>query len=286
MAVYSHQVMPMEQMIEDETGSLSFSNVARRSAVFKNLTVDSLSTDAGSVSGSDHPDGSESSTIDTSDASPPYNPLIPSIGSAGHATGNCYRCGFFPKGRCQNGYNCQFCHFGHLRQRKQKATKGKKTEANPTEDVKPVVSPTRAAVQPPPGVFHSSPVQPQTPPGHHSSAVQPQTPPTPQAPQTPPGFFGRPPPGLEDVKPRKNSIGTPVASMPLPPGSWHTSQPREEPVTLSLDAGLPELDLPEPPMQEKALKPTTNQYQSQYSVAGLDPTLPAKKMVTAFLVSY
>jgi len=38
---------------------------------------------------------------------------LPSLGSAAHATGECKRCNFFPKGRCSNGKNCQFCHFPH-----------------------------------------------------------------------------------------------------------------------------------------------------------------------------
>jgi hypothetical protein len=38
---------------------------------------------------------------------------LPSMGSAAHATGECKRCNFFPKGRCSNGKNCQFCHFPH-----------------------------------------------------------------------------------------------------------------------------------------------------------------------------
>jgi hypothetical protein len=38
---------------------------------------------------------------------------LPSIGSAQHATGECKRCNFFPKGRCQNGKNCTFCHYPH-----------------------------------------------------------------------------------------------------------------------------------------------------------------------------
>jgi hypothetical protein len=48
-----------------------------------------------------------------------YEPVVvdldnlPSIGSALHATGECKRCNFFPKGRCQNGKNCTFCHFPH-----------------------------------------------------------------------------------------------------------------------------------------------------------------------------
>merc|ERR1711990_402839 len=38
---------------------------------------------------------------------------LPSRGSALHAEGTCKPCCFFPKGRCQNGYDCQFCHFEH-----------------------------------------------------------------------------------------------------------------------------------------------------------------------------
>eukprot|EP00448_Togula_jolla_P025129 CAMPEP_0170650380 /NCGR_PEP_ID=MMETSP0224-20130122/45774_1 /TAXON_ID=285029 /ORGANISM="Togula jolla, Strain CCCM 725" /LENGTH=477 /DNA_ID=CAMNT_0010982043 /DNA_START=15 /DNA_END=1448 /DNA_ORIENTATION=- len=38
---------------------------------------------------------------------------LPSIGSALHGTGECKRCNFFSKGRCQNGLNCSFCHFPH-----------------------------------------------------------------------------------------------------------------------------------------------------------------------------
>lgn len=38
---------------------------------------------------------------------------LPSIGSYAHLSGQCSRCCFHPKGRCANGYSCQFCHFDH-----------------------------------------------------------------------------------------------------------------------------------------------------------------------------
>jgi len=38
---------------------------------------------------------------------------LPSVGSAEHAAGTCKRCNFFPKGRCQSGSRCTFCHFPH-----------------------------------------------------------------------------------------------------------------------------------------------------------------------------
>eukprot|EP00747_Dinoflagellata_sp_TGD_P190927 gnl/TRDRNA2_/TRDRNA2_53574_c0_seq1.p1 gnl/TRDRNA2_/TRDRNA2_53574_c0~~gnl/TRDRNA2_/TRDRNA2_53574_c0_seq1.p1 ORF type:complete len:334 (-),score=44.47 gnl/TRDRNA2_/TRDRNA2_53574_c0_seq1:157-1158(-) len=38
---------------------------------------------------------------------------VPSIGSYAHLSGQCSRCCFHPKGRCSNGYSCQFCHYDH-----------------------------------------------------------------------------------------------------------------------------------------------------------------------------
>lgn len=38
---------------------------------------------------------------------------IPSIGSLNHESGDCRRCNFFHKGRCQNARSCAFCHFPH-----------------------------------------------------------------------------------------------------------------------------------------------------------------------------
>jgi len=38
---------------------------------------------------------------------------VPSIGSYAHLAGQCSRCCFHPKGRCANGFSCQFCHFDH-----------------------------------------------------------------------------------------------------------------------------------------------------------------------------
>jgi hypothetical protein len=280
------EVMPMSMeeklmMIADNTGSLRSGTVQRQQNTMfqatagKNATITSdasLSTDAGSDSGHD-----DLSNFDTSDAAAvPYNPLIPSIGSALHATGDCHRCGFFPKGRCVNGYNCQFCHFGHMRQqRKQKTAKAKKPAVTPEENAKPAAG----KMQPPPGVFH-----------HTAGAAQPQAAPQPQA---PPGYFGRPPPGLEDVSrhttPSMSPHASKIASLPLPPGSWDVSKPKREPVTLSLDAGLPEEDALEPPRQNTALEPKVREYpscESAHRVRGLDPNLPAKKLVTAFLLSY
>jgi len=59
---------------------------------------------------------------------PPPGALHPSVGSAGHATGACKRCCFFPRGRCANGYDCGFCHYEHeKRKRKGKKAAGRRT---------------------------------------------------------------------------------------------------------------------------------------------------------------
>jgi len=47
---------------------------------------------------------------------------LPSLGSALHKDRTCKRCCFFPKGRCLNGRDCQFCHFAHDKRK----PKGKK----------------------------------------------------------------------------------------------------------------------------------------------------------------
>jgi len=44
---------------------------------------------------------------------------LPSMGSALHASGECRRCNFFAKGRCQNGKDCAFCHLPHDRRKLQ-----------------------------------------------------------------------------------------------------------------------------------------------------------------------
>jgi hypothetical protein len=48
---------------------------------------------------------------------------LPSLGSALHASGECRRCNFFPKGRCSNDKNCIFCHFPHDQRKKSRQEK-------------------------------------------------------------------------------------------------------------------------------------------------------------------
>merc|ERR1712182_7477 len=46
---------------------------------------------------------------------------LPSIGSAGHYSGNCKPCCFHTRprfGECIHGYECKFCHLPHEREKK------------------------------------------------------------------------------------------------------------------------------------------------------------------------
>jgi len=57
---------------------------------------------------------------------PPPGALYPSMGSEAHAQGTCKRCCFFPRGRCTNGYTCEFCHYEHEKRRRKNKKKKKK----------------------------------------------------------------------------------------------------------------------------------------------------------------
>jgi len=52
----------------------------------------------------------------------------PSVGSALHAKGTCKRCSFFPKNKCTNGANCEFCHYAHEKKPKRHKRKSKKAQ--------------------------------------------------------------------------------------------------------------------------------------------------------------
>jgi len=101
---------------------------------------------------------------------------IPSLGSENHFEGTCKRCSFFPKGRCTNGYDCQFCHYWHAG-RKRKLKSKKKTGLAATSD--------ENASPPEGGAGDGGSLQHQ-----------------PKVPGSgPPGLNIPPPPGLEDVTP-------------------------------------------------------------------------------------
>lgn len=61
----------------------------------------------------------------------------PSMGSALHAAGECKRCCFFPRNRCSNGYNCEFCHYDHEKRARRKRNRkgGQNQPAIDTDDL-------------------------------------------------------------------------------------------------------------------------------------------------------
>jgi len=85
------------------------------------LVADDSCSDEGSDDDAEEEDGFSPLASDENELSP-HTPgpssmknlgPLPSIGSAEHVLGTCKRCNFYPKGRCQNGANCTFCHYSH-----------------------------------------------------------------------------------------------------------------------------------------------------------------------------
>lgn len=60
---------------------------------------------------------------------------LPSLGSVGHDEGTCKRCCFFPKGRCQNGFSCSFCHIEHDKRTRKKHKKSKTSSSSTDKKV-------------------------------------------------------------------------------------------------------------------------------------------------------
>jgi hypothetical protein len=81
-------------------------------------TPEEKTNDINCIDGSEENDQkssrSSSKSSTTQENEPSSNAdALPSIGSALHYSGECKRCNFFAKGRCQNGKDCSFCHFPH-----------------------------------------------------------------------------------------------------------------------------------------------------------------------------
>lgn len=81
---------------------------------------DAAGSDAESIDDSD--DGEES-VVRSLAAEGVVDADLPSAGSALHAAGECKRCNFFLKGRCQNGKDCEFCHFPHDKRKQSRQEK-------------------------------------------------------------------------------------------------------------------------------------------------------------------
>lgn len=109
-----------------------------------------LRSEGGALGGDAPPKGAwmpeEAGCKDTVDKEPPVvrqrprGPMaapgdMPSRGSAGHNDGLCKRCCFFPKGRCTNGFDCEFCHLEHdkRKRKKKKKSKGKAQDSDDSD---------------------------------------------------------------------------------------------------------------------------------------------------------
>lgn len=66
-----------------------------------------------------------------------------------HFDGTCKRCCFFPKGRCTNGNDCEFCHFEHAKRPRKKKNK-KTTQESSARSGR---APSKGLIEPPPGLM-------------------------------------------------------------------------------------------------------------------------------------
>eukprot|EP00933_Yihiella_yeosuensis_P043380 TRINITY_DN38148_c0_g1_i1.p1 TRINITY_DN38148_c0_g1~~TRINITY_DN38148_c0_g1_i1.p1 ORF type:complete len:690 (-),score=188.04 TRINITY_DN38148_c0_g1_i1:442-2511(-) len=80
------------------------------------------------VESDDEEDDSDGEDLESIDEAI-YDGKLPSIGSAEHRAGTCKRCNFFPKGRCQNGENCTFCHYPHEKRKPSRQEKRERRAA-------------------------------------------------------------------------------------------------------------------------------------------------------------
>lgn len=116
---------------------------------------------------------------------------MPSRGSASHNDGLCKRCCFFPKGRCTNGFDCEFCHLEHDKRKRKKKKKSKSkaqedsddsdSSDNEQENKAPDVAGKQAeecgaAAAATPGAEEAAPVTAGLPPGMTAAALSPTPP--------------------------------------------------------------------------------------------------------------
>lgn len=197
--------------------------------------------------------------------------LFPSVGSAGHFSGECSRCCFFPKGRCQNGADCNFCHFDHDVQprRKRGGAKSKaKDEANNEKSTDAL-----AAAEAPP-----------------AACVECQDTQSFQGVAAPPGLA---PPECHAALPQCLPVPTVPAIAPAMPAVSMDDRDTPEAANLRKTAGTRPVKiwLPEGVKKSKHLDPTMPakkrppfpEFESARAKA-LDTTIPVKKHVPAWLL--
>lgn len=211
---------------------------------------------------------------------------LPSLGSSGHATGDCKRCCFFPKNRCTNGHDCNFCHFDHDKRKRLKKKK-KKRGAGGSEQQTPSSSAggaTPGSVTTPFGLAGSplglgavgvrnrllgmQPGMPVTPSSIGGFAGYPGIPMTPTSPHMPP--FA--PPSLSGIRLEETPPPPPPPSPPPPPQSNAEAA--------SASSTMPAVDtdvasVEQPPLQKRP-PPLTILEDPQETAAAATHELPEK----------
>mmetsp|Transcript_81697 Transcript_81697/g.243590 ORF Transcript_81697/g.243590 Transcript_81697/m.243590 type:complete len:440 (-) Transcript_81697:178-1497(-) len=158
--------------------------------------------------GEDDEEGGESGEDGPSRRSsiPPIPPgELPSIGSAKHHEGACKRCCFFPKGRCLNGHDCEFCHYEHEKRKRKKKKKSKQKEEGSGSEAE-VSTPSAAMQQPGTGDSFCAPA------GLAGLRLRPLPPLDPAADPT---FYGAFDPVMWGVPPLDANTLRSVAGLPL-----------------------------------------------------------------------
>mmetsp|Transcript_26239 Transcript_26239/g.66876 ORF Transcript_26239/g.66876 Transcript_26239/m.66876 type:complete len:216 (+) Transcript_26239:46-693(+) len=67
--------------------------------------------------GDPHGDGRRGASEDD-EAPPDEAKAPPSLGSVNHASGTCRPCSYFGRSKCAMGATCNFCHYGHAKERR------------------------------------------------------------------------------------------------------------------------------------------------------------------------
>lgn len=82
-------------------------------SVVSGKDADSNEFTEGSNSSGSEAGAANSAGVALSGVQPSSLSELPSIGSSSHFSDECRACCWFPKGRCVNGFDCQYCHFDH-----------------------------------------------------------------------------------------------------------------------------------------------------------------------------
>lgn len=213
--------------------------------------------------------------------------LLPSVGSANHFTGECSRCCFFPKGRCNNGKNCNFCHLDHDRRPRRSKRGGAKNKTEEEDKASESEVQTESSEQA--AVEHAAPAP---------LLVKPPGLPTPVFSSSKPMMLPPPLPAfpvngtMQQCQP--HCIPTPMgynsARFYPAPASLQSKEAQEAAQMMKISGGKPvKVWLPDPACPSKQLQPSIPaKKRPPYpeSVSGSRPVLessqPVKKRVPVF----